>query len=114
MLPTKDGKGYPWQISHSRLNFLSLAGNRIAKSKAQKKVTSSIVARHKQKTQKEMKFCQCNKVEAGEGIPLKSTKAARKAYVLPEFTHLECKNADGSSYLQILDSDTDSEMTTLD
>ena len=55
---------------------------------------------HKQQLEKKM-FCQCD--TANVRNTRRNTR--RKEYVLPEFTHLECKNADGSTYLHIIDSD---------
>lgn len=69
----------------------------------QQKVVSVILPQ-KQKPQREM-FCRCNTVKVGNGMNI--TTDARKEYVFPEFTYLECKNPDGSPYLQILDSDSE-------
>lgn len=101
MLPTKDGTDYPWGVK--RQAFLSVAGHQTRKKRKVQKEVASIVIGNEQKVQK---FCQCDTAEVGKGM--NSTVATRKEYVPPEFTHLECKHADGSSYLQIVDSDSDS------
>lgn len=48
-------------------------------------------------------FCQCDTAKVGKGM-----YTGKLEYKFPE---LERKNADGSTYLQILDSDSDCEMT---
>jgi len=72
------------------------------KEKQIRQKVASIILPNEQKLQKE-KFCQCNTVGIGRNL----TANSRKEYVFPEFTHMECKNPDGSPYLQILDSDSE-------
>ena len=59
---------------------------------------------NKQQVQ-EIMYCQCDTAKVKNGMD--TGNGARGAYVLPELTHLECKNPDGSSYFQILDSDSE-------
>lgn len=129
MLPTRNRKNYPWQITYSRLDFLASLNNvdsskvqlqavkekhirkklQVVKERENREKVASVILRSKQKAQKEF-FCQCDtvKVENGKNI----TNYSRKEFVFPEFTHLECKYPDGSPYLQIIDSD--SEISGLD
>lgn len=83
MRPTHDGRTYPWRLQRNWREFETPEGVAMQTPELGRMLDrGSAVNRN-----------------------CKSWKDSTSKPKFPEFTHLECKNPDGTSYLQMLDSD---------